>query len=98
MTAVPMVKASAPVARMAATRLPESTEPATTTTPFAPKPAPAGSDEVERLGFSCAIGENVDAGAALSREGPALRLDVRRRAAEPGRVVERPAGERQVAG
>ena len=96
--AVPMVKASAPAARTAATRSGELTLPATTTAPEVEKTAPAGGDEVERLGLGRAIGENVDARAAFRSEGAALRLDLKRRAAEPGRMASWRAGERQIAG
>ena len=61
------------------------------------KPTPAGGDEVERFGFGRAIGENVDAGAALCGEGAALRLDLRGGPAELRRMAARRAGERQIA-
>ena len=64
MAAVPIVKASAPAARTALMRSAELTDPATTTAPRSRKPAPAGGDEVERLGLGRAVGENVDARAS----------------------------------
>ena len=60
-----MVKASAPAARMAALRSAELIEPAATTAPGAGEPAPAGGDKVDGLGFGRAVGENVDARAAM---------------------------------
>src|SRR5208282_6344044 len=59
--------------------------------------APAGGDKVERLGLGRAIGENVDARAAFRGESLALRLDVPRRAAEPRRMADGPAGEGEIA-
>ena len=92
-----MVKASAPAARTAATRSGELTRSGDHDRAEIEKSAPAGGDEVERLGLGRAIGENVDARAAFCGEGPALRLDLRRGPAEPRRMAAGRAGERQIA-
>ena len=92
-----MVKASAPAARTAATRSARIDATRRPRPRLFGKSAPAGGDEVERLGFGRAVSENVDARAAHLGEGPALRLDLRRRSAEPRRMAAWLAGERQVA-
>ena len=92
-----MVKASAPAARTAATRCGGIDRTGDDHRALVAKPAPAGGDEIERVGLGRAIGENVDARAALLRESPAVRLDLRRRAAEPRRMADGLAGERQIA-
>ena len=95
--AVPIVKASAPAARRAATRSAELTIPATTTVPGIGESAPAGGDKVERLCFGRAVGENVDAPAALFAKARHWASTSVGRSAEPRRMAARIARERQIA-
>ena len=95
-TAEPIVKASAPASASAAMRAGWSTLPATISV-RSPQRAARRPHQVERLRLGRAIGEEVDAGAALGDEGLAMGRHVLGSAAQHGRMAVRKARKRVVA-